>query len=159
MGGMTTTIWPDLIIRINLKSRLRAAFSLQHADRFGTRGHAQAVAACLLLGEERTWIGCTPRSEFEPGTDSALLPPRRQNISKPAASTLRISAFVCLRRNPAPIRHALGKRLTAIHRTARRFGILVRTIFQADLVPFTTTHRVSGHRIVHDEKKDHRKKA
>jgi hypothetical protein len=30
-------------------------------------GHAAAVASCLLLGEERTWLGRARRSEFDPG--------------------------------------------------------------------------------------------
>ena len=29
-------------------------------------GHAAAVAACLLLSDERTWLGRGPRSEFDP---------------------------------------------------------------------------------------------
>jgi hypothetical protein len=28
--------------------------------------HAGAVASCLLLGEERKWLGCAPRSQFDP---------------------------------------------------------------------------------------------
>jgi hypothetical protein len=28
-------------------------------------GHAEAVATCLLLGEERTLLGSAPRSEFD----------------------------------------------------------------------------------------------
>jgi hypothetical protein len=74
----------------------------------------------------------------------------------PRGSILAISAFVCLRCDPAPIRHALGKRRAAIHRTARIFSILVRTIFQADFVPLTSTHCVSGHGRVEDEKKEYR---
>jgi hypothetical protein len=31
--------------------------------------HADAVAACLLLGDERTWPGCGSKSENGPTTD------------------------------------------------------------------------------------------
>jgi hypothetical protein len=29
-------------------------------------GHAAVAASCLLLGEERTWLGRAGRSEFDP---------------------------------------------------------------------------------------------
>jgi hypothetical protein len=37
--------------------------------------HADAVAACLLLGDERTSLGCGPRSEFDPERTSPSLDP------------------------------------------------------------------------------------
>src|SRR5258708_30714938 len=42
-------------------------------------GHAEAVATCLLLGEERTLLRSAPRSEFDPTATSArsIIPPRR----------------------------------------------------------------------------------
>jgi hypothetical protein len=36
--------------------------------------HAGAVASCLLLGEERKWLGCAPRSQFDPNETSHQTP-------------------------------------------------------------------------------------
>jgi hypothetical protein len=73
-----------------------------------------------------------------------------------ARSILAVSAFVCLWCDPAAVGRTLGKRLAAIHRTVREFGILVRTIFQADPVPLTATHCVGiDHRAEDDDKSNH----
>ena len=37
-------------------------------------GNATAVASCLLLGEERTWLGYARRSEFDPKPPSNVVP-------------------------------------------------------------------------------------
>jgi hypothetical protein len=34
--------------------------------------HAAAVASCLLLGEDRAWLGCALRSQFDPEVEILL---------------------------------------------------------------------------------------
>jgi putative tryptophan/tyrosine transport system substrate-binding protein len=44
-----------------MASVLPASFPL-----LARNGHATAVASCLLLGEDRKWLGCAPKSQFDP---------------------------------------------------------------------------------------------
>ena len=46
-------------------------------------GHAEAVATCLLLGEERTLLRSAPRSEFDPSQTSSIREPPDNTSTEP----------------------------------------------------------------------------
>jgi hypothetical protein len=43
--------------------------------------HGGVVASCLLLGENRKWLGCAPKSQFDPSVITQKIETRREKSS------------------------------------------------------------------------------